>query len=59
MPGAHLGLAWPVEKVDEVGVLKSLGEGGRKEEKAPSPGRDWGLAMTSGGGRRRASTEAL
>ena len=28
-PDPHRGLPWPVEKVADVGVLKSLGDGGR------------------------------
>lgn len=31
MPDAHRGLLWAVEKVADVGVLKSPGDGGRYE----------------------------
>lgn len=58
--GPHLGLFCPVEKVAEVGVLKSLGEGGRYSwpsgARYGSIGmRDRGSAITRGGGLRRAS----
>jgi hypothetical protein len=37
IPGTHLGLVCPVEKLDDVGVSYSVGEGGRYEYE-PSPG---------------------
>lgn len=66
-PDPQRGLLWPVEKVAEVGVLKSLGEMGRKENWLSaalrydsSECRERGsAAMTRGGGRRRTSSRPL
>lgn len=67
MPEAHRGLLWAVENVAEVGVLKSLGDAGRYEYALSAALRydsresleRGSAAMTSGGGRRRASAWVL
>lgn len=51
-PEPHRGLLWPVEKVADVGVLKSLGYDSRDS-------LDLGSAITNGGGRRRKSSRPL